>query len=106
MLCSGFQRASGRNTKQNQLSNNILCSHINIGTIPANQVTVKHIDFGTTLSSAPVVVAALNIVTNLTLYNGVSVLATEATTTGFNLRLLNDTNNEFVATVDWIAVCK
>ena len=87
-------------------ADNILCGHINLGTVPANEVTTKHIDFESDFSSTPVVVASLNIVTDLTLYSDVSVLATEATTKGFNLRLLNNTNNDFTATVDWIAISK
>lgn len=90
--------------RQTISSFDLLSSHINIGAIEANKVTVKHVDFEIVFSNTPAVTATLNVITNDPVYNGVSVFVTNVSTTGFDLRLLNNTDREFIATVDWIAM--
>ena len=78
-----------------------------IGNCAAKTVTTYYVKFDTPFSSAPIVVATLNLHTENANNSDITITVSNVTNAGFNIRYINNTDNQISnGTVNWIAIRK
>ena len=78
-----------------------------IGNCAAKTVTTYYVKFDTPFSSAPIVVATLDLHTENANNSDITITVSNVTNAGFNIRYINNTDSQISnGTVNWIAIRK